>query len=50
MYGAVNMLIEVYQWIRTHHPYWERNQGRDHIIVSETRQQQQQQEQLLLQQ
>ncbi|PSC69932.1 exostosin-like glycosyltransferase [Micractinium conductrix] len=33
VYGAVNMLIEVYQWIRTHHPYWERNQGRDHIIL-----------------
>jgi hypothetical protein len=26
--------IEVYSWIRSHYPYWDRNGGRDHIVVS----------------
>jgi hypothetical protein len=29
--------IEVYHWIRSHHPYWDRNGGRDHMLVREER-------------
>ncbi|KAL4427668.1 hypothetical protein ABPG75_001757 [Micractinium tetrahymenae] len=29
--GASNMLLEAYHWIRSHHPYWDRRGGRDHI-------------------
>jgi hypothetical protein len=25
--------IEVYHWIRSHYPYWDRNAGRDHMLV-----------------
>lgn len=34
VHGTINMLIEVHAWIRSHLPYWDRNGGRDHIIVS----------------
>ena len=26
-------LIEAFHWIRAHYPYWDRNGGRDHIVV-----------------
>jgi hypothetical protein len=29
-----NMFIEAWSWVRSHHPYWDRRGGRDHIIVS----------------
>jgi hypothetical protein len=25
--------IEVFHWVRSHYPYWDRNGGRDHIVV-----------------
>lgn len=31
--GSVNMLMEVHHYISTRLPYWNRNGGRDHIIV-----------------
>lgn len=34
VHGTINMLIEVHAWIRSHLPYWDRNGGRDHIVVS----------------
>ncbi|KAL4438037.1 hypothetical protein ABPG77_004258 [Micractinium sp. CCAP 211/92] len=33
VHGTINMLIEVHAWIRSHLPYWDRNGGRDHIIL-----------------
>lgn len=33
VHSAINMLIEVHAWIRSHHPWWDRHGGRDHIIV-----------------
>ncbi|PSC76549.1 exostosin-like glycosyltransferase [Micractinium conductrix] len=29
--GAINMVLEAYHWIQSHHPYWDRRGGRDHI-------------------
>ena len=28
------MLVEAHNYIRSHFPYWDRNGGRDHIVVS----------------
>ncbi|KAI3432296.1 hypothetical protein D9Q98_003856 [Chlorella vulgaris] len=33
-HGATNMLMEVQKWVATHHPYWDRNGGRDHIVLT----------------
>jgi hypothetical protein len=33
-HAAANMFIEVFHWVRSHYPYWDRNGGRDHIVVS----------------
>ncbi|KAL4419203.1 hypothetical protein ABPG77_000597 [Micractinium sp. CCAP 211/92] len=33
-HAATNMLIEVFHWVRSHYPYWDRNGGRDHILLS----------------
>ncbi|PSC76758.1 exostosin-like glycosyltransferase [Micractinium conductrix] len=33
VHGAINMLIEVHSWIRSHLPYWDRHGGRDHIVL-----------------
>ncbi|EFN55367.1 hypothetical protein CHLNCDRAFT_52572 [Chlorella variabilis] len=33
VHATTNMLIEVYHWLRAHHPYWDRSGGRDHIIL-----------------
>jgi hypothetical protein len=33
-HSAANMLIEVFHWVRSHHPYWDRKGGSDHILVS----------------
>lgn len=32
--AAPRRLMEVHHWISTHLPYWDRNGGRDHIVVS----------------
>ncbi|GAB4813993.1 hypothetical protein N2152v2_001039 [Parachlorella kessleri] len=32
-HAAANMLIEVFHWVRAHHPYWDRKGGRDHILL-----------------
>ncbi|KAL4856586.1 DNA-directed RNA polymerase II subunit RPB2 [Chlorella vulgaris] len=32
--AATNLLLEVFHWIRSHHPWWDRSGGRDHIILS----------------
>ncbi|PSC76174.1 exostosin-like glycosyltransferase [Micractinium conductrix] len=33
-HAAANLMIEVYHWIRSHHPYWDRHGGRDHLLLS----------------
>ncbi|KAL4856557.1 putative glycosyltransferase [Chlorella vulgaris] len=32
--AATNLLLEVFHWIPSHHPWWDRSGGRDHIILS----------------
>ena len=32
--GATNMLIEAHHFIRTHHPWWDRKGGVDHIVLN----------------
>ncbi|KAL4428361.1 hypothetical protein ABPG75_002450 [Micractinium tetrahymenae] len=33
VHNTINMLIEMHAWLRSHHPWWDRNGGRDHIIL-----------------
>ncbi|KAL4427651.1 hypothetical protein ABPG75_001740 [Micractinium tetrahymenae] len=33
-HAATNMFIGAHHWLKTHLPYWERNGGRDHILVA----------------
>ncbi|KAI3425325.1 hypothetical protein D9Q98_009089 [Chlorella vulgaris] len=33
-HGQTNMLLEAYHWIRSHHPWWDRRGGRDHVWLS----------------
>lgn len=28
------MLIEMQAWVQSHHPYWNRRGGKDHILVA----------------
>jgi hypothetical protein len=30
---GVNLLLELFTWVRSHRPYWDRNHGRDHILL-----------------
>ncbi|KAI3432349.1 hypothetical protein D9Q98_003906 [Chlorella vulgaris] len=32
--AASNLLLEVFHWVRSHHPWWDRNDGRDQRILS----------------
>jgi hypothetical protein len=32
--AATNMLVDLYHWVRSHHPYWDRRHGKDHLLVS----------------
>lgn len=31
--GAANMALEAWHWLTSHHPYWGRRGGRDHIFL-----------------
>ncbi|KAL4443960.1 hypothetical protein ABPG75_011697 [Micractinium tetrahymenae] len=31
VHAATNLLLEAFHWIQSHHPYWQRRGGRDHI-------------------
>ncbi|KAL4452532.1 hypothetical protein ABPG75_008194 [Micractinium tetrahymenae] len=31
VHGVTNILLEAFHWIQSHHPYWDRRGGRDHI-------------------
>jgi hypothetical protein len=31
---GTNMWLEAWSWLRSHHPWWDRFGGRDHILVS----------------
>ena len=33
-HSATNMWIEVWSWIRSHYPYWDRHGGADHILLA----------------
>ncbi|KAL4437781.1 hypothetical protein ABPG77_005693 [Micractinium sp. CCAP 211/92] len=31
VHAATNLLLEAFHWVQSHHPYWRRRGGRDHI-------------------